>query len=384
MLSSPRRLLTSLSLVALGLVFLSSVDCESKGQAPRAGDWPLFRGNPLQNGVASSSLPADLVVRWKFKTKDSIEAAVAIVAGVVYAGSCDEHLYALDLATGKEKWKVKLGAIKAAPSYKDGSVYVGTEDGLFFRLDAATGKELWKYDTDSEITSSANFVGDRVLFGASNSILYCLDAGGKVAWKFRIEGGPVNGSPTVAAVAGKRTFVGGCDSKLHIIDVDNGKEVAAVDLGGQTGATAAVAGDQVFIGTMQPGNVQAVNWKKAEVQWVFEPTRSGEFYSSPAVTDKLVILGNRDRHVYALDRTKGELVWEFPTRKRVDGSPVVVGDRVIVGSSDGHLYVLDLAKGKELRKFELGRSIVASPAVAEGCLVIGTLDGVLYCLGKKE
>jgi outer membrane protein assembly factor BamB len=381
MLTSPRRLLTLLALAALGLLLLLSVDCESRGQAPRTADWPLFRGNPLQTGVASSELPADLVVRWKFKTKDSIEAAAAIVDGVVYAGSFDEHLYALDLKTGKEKWKVKLGAIRVAPSYKDGSVYVGTEDGLFFRLDAATGQERWKFDTDSEITSSANFVGDRVLFGASNSMLYCLDAGGKQVWKFRIEGGPVNGSPTVV---GKRTFVGGCDSKLHIIDVDRGKEVAAVDLGGQTGATAAVAGDQVFIGTMQPGNVQAVNWKKAEVQWVYEPQRSGEFYSSPAVTDKLVIVGNRDRHVYALGRTKGELVWEFPTRKRVDGSPVVVGERVFVGSSDGHLYVLDLARGKELQKFELGRSIVASPAVAEGCLVIGTTDGVLYCLGKKE
>jgi outer membrane protein assembly factor BamB len=381
MLTSPRRLLTLLALAALGLALLLSVDCESKGQAPRAADWPLFRGNPLQTGVASSTLPADLVVRWKFKTKDSIEAAVAIAAGVVYAGSFDEHLYALDLATGQEKWKVKLGAIRVAPSYKDGSVYVGTEDGLFFRLDAATGKTLWKFDTDSEITSSANFVGDRVLFGASNSILYCLDAGGKMVWKFRIEGGPVNGSPTVV---GKRTFVGGCDSKLHVIDVDKGTEVAAVDLGGQTGATAAVAGDQVFIGTMQPGNVQAVNWKKAEIQWVFEPKRSGEFYSSPAVTDRLVIVGNRDRHVYALDRKKGEAVWEFPTQKRVDGSPVVVGDRVFVGSSDGNLYVLDVAKGKELRKFELGRSVVASPAVAEGCLVIGTTDGMLYCLGKKD
>src|SRR5262245_34437400 len=81
--------------------------------AEAAADWPLFRGNPLQTGVASSALPADLVVRWKFKTKDSIEAAAAIVDGVVYAGSFDEHLYALDLKTGKEKWKVKLGAIRA-------------------------------------------------------------------------------------------------------------------------------------------------------------------------------------------------------------------------------------------------------------------------------
>ena len=371
-----RRLL---ALLACALLLAPAAEGQPKGKK-RAG-WPLFRGNALQNGVALSGLPADLAVRWKFKTSDSIEAAVAIVDGVVYAGSFDEHLYALDLATGQEKWKVKIGAIKAAPSYKDGSIYVGTEDGVFFRLDAANGKARWKFDTEAEITSSANFVGDRVLFGASNSILYCLSADGKPLWKFKIEGGPVNGSPTVV---GKRTFVGGCDSKLHIIDVDSGKEVTAVDLGGQTGATAAVADDQVFIGTMQPGNVQAVNWKKAEVQWIFEPKRAGEFLSSPAVTDKLVIVGGRDKRVYALDRGKGQPVWEFPAGKRVDASPVVAGERVYVGALDGNLHVLDLATGKEQRKFELGRSILASPAVGEGCLVVGTTDGMLYCLGKKE
>src|SRR5262249_25042590 len=160
----------------------------------------------------------------------------------------DEHLYALDLATGQQKWKVKIGVVRAGPSYKDGAIYVGSEDGVLYRLDAATGKEKWKYDTDSVITSSPNFVGDRVLFGAENSLLYCLSADGKPVWKFKIEGGPVNGSPTVA---GKRNFVGGCDSKLHVIDVEKGKEVTAVELGGQTGATAAAAGGLVYIGTMQ-------------------------------------------------------------------------------------------------------------------------------------
>jgi outer membrane protein assembly factor BamB len=373
---------TPLGLFALTALAVALASSPGEGQKPKAAvDWPLFRGNPLQNGVASSNLPAKLAVRWKFKTKDSVEAAVAIANGVVYVGSFDEHLYALDLANGKEKWKVKIGPIRAAPSYKDGSVYVGTEDGLFFRLEAATGKEVWKFDTDAEITSAANFVGDRVLFGSSRSLLYCLGADGKLIWKFRIEGGPVNGSPTVV---GNRTFVGGCDSKLHIIDVDKGKEITSVDLGGQTGATAAVAGDCVYIGTMQPGNVQAVNWKKAEVGWVYEPQRSGEFYSSPAVTDKLVIVGGRDKLVHALDRQNGRPVWYFPTKKRVDGSPVVVGGRVYVGSLDGNLYVLDLAKGTEVQRFELGRSIAASPAVAEGCLVIGTTDGVVYCLGKKD
>ena len=88
--------------------------------------------------------------------------------------------------------------------------------------------------------------------------------------------------------------------------------------------------------------------------------------------------------MHALDRAKGNEVWKFATKGRVDSSPVVVGKRVFVGSTDGNLYVIDLDKGTELKRFELGRSITASPAVAQNCLVIGTGDGFVYCLGKKE
>ena len=73
-------------------------------------------------------------------------------------------------------------------------------------------------------------------------------------------------------MAGDRTFVAGCDSTLHVLDVDNGKELGSVDLGGQAGATAAVAGDQLYVGTMS-NQVLAIDWKKAEIVWTFEAAR---------------------------------------------------------------------------------------------------------------
>ncbi len=75
-------------------------------------------------------------------------------------------------------------------------------------------------------------------------------------WEFKLDQ-PINGSP---AVAGDRTFVAGCDNILHVIDAATGKELAAVDIEGQSGATAAVLGDFVFAGTMS-NQVVAVNWK---------------------------------------------------------------------------------------------------------------------------
>jgi outer membrane protein assembly factor BamB len=363
---------------------IAADDKKRDDPSERSADWPLFRGNPLQTGVAGSDLPESLEIRWKFKgkdsTEDSIEATAAIVNGTVYYGSMDGHLYALSLATGKQKWRYKAAPIKAAPSVHGFAVYVGDTDGIFHCIERATGKKRWTFETAGEISSCANFAGEQPLFGSGDETLYCLTPDGKRQWQFKVPGGPVLASP---AVVGERTFVSGCDSMLHVIDTSNGKELSSVELEGQTGATPAVVGDQLYVGTM--GNqMLAVNWKKGQVLWRFEADQNSRpFLASAAVTDRLVIAASQDKQIHALDRQTGKEVWHFTTGGKVDSSPVVVGQRVFVGSQDGNLYVLDLNKGTELKKFNLGAPITASAAVAENCLVIGTQDGVLYCFGKN-
>jgi outer membrane protein assembly factor BamB len=385
----------NLALATLGMVLLAGpifsltpkVDKRSTNrkaaQEKPSGDWPLFRGNALQTGVAAAKLPDKLDIVWKFQAKDGIEGTPAIVNGTVYVGAMfkDEHLYALDLATGEEKWKYKTGAVKAPVSVRGGRVYAGNIEGFFHCVNAATGRNIWTFEAPAEITSGANFVGDRVLFGCADESLYCLSGKGEKLWSFRVEGGPVLASP---AIADNRTFVAGCDSTLHVLNTDNGKEQTSVDLGGQTGATAAVVGDRLYLGTMT-NQVLAVDWKKGKVAWSFEaPKQQQAFFASPAVTDKLVVIGSRDRRVWAIDRATGKEAWSFLTKGRVDSSPVVVGNRVFVGSFDRKLYVLDLAKGTLLKKFELDGAILGSPAVSGGKLVIGTEKGTLYCLGAKN
>jgi outer membrane protein assembly factor BamB len=347
---------------------------------PAKDEWLLFRGNPLQTGVASAPLPKQLVELWKFPTKDSIEAAVAVSDGVVYVGAMDEYLYALDLAKGTEKWKYKGGPFKAPPSVHDGAIYVGDADGLFHCIDAAKGTKRWTFETGAEIDSGANFTKDSLLFGSTDETLYCLSLDGKERWKFKIQG-PIYGSP---AVVGDRTFVAGCDSNVHVLDVAKGTELLSVQLEGQTGATAAVAGDYIYVGTMS-NQVQAVDWKKGAIAWTFQPAkRSQPFRSSAAVTDAFVVIGSEDKRVYALKRTDGKEAWSFATEGRVNASPVVAGDRVYAASLDGKLYVLDLKTGQQLQKIVLDGPISASPAVAGGRLLIGTQKGTLYCFGEKQ
>jgi outer membrane protein assembly factor BamB len=341
--------------------------------------WLLFRGDALQTGVVSGKLPAELEILWKFQTKDSIEGAPAVAGGVVYVGSEDEHLYAIDLDKGTEKWKYKATGFKASPAVKGDAVYIGDGDGKFHCVDAKTGMKRWIFESGAEITSGANFSGDKILFGSWDETLYCLDKNGKELWKVKTQG-PVNGSP---AVAGGMTFVAGCDSSVHIIDIVTGMEKAAVELDGQAAASAAVVGDCLYVGTMS-NQVHEVDWKKAKRGWTFQPEkRSQPFFASAAVTDQLVVAGSRDKRVYGLDRLKGLEKWSFITGGQVDSSPVIVGERVYFGSKDGKLYVLDLG-GKLIQMIELDSPVTGSAAVAGDRLLIGTQNGTLYCLGKKK
>lgn len=377
-----RRLSGGLGILMLSLLLNQTFTPERSCAADEAktGDWRVFRGNTAQTGVSALALPDKLEVLWKFSTKDSIEGAAAIADGVVYIGSFDEYLYALDLADGKEKWKYKAGPLKASPAVRDGVVCVGNVDGIFHCVDAAKGQKRWTFETDGEITSGANFAGDLILFGSHDETLYCLTKEGKKKWTFQTQG-PVYGSPTLA---GGRTFVAGCDSKLHVLDIATGKEERSVDLGGQTGATGAVAGDHFYVGTMT-NQFDAIDWKKGSLIWTFQAEkRSQPFYSSAAVTDQLVLAGSRDRRLHALERKTGKEAWSFATDGKMDGSPVVAGKRVYAPSMDGNLYVLDLANGKQLDKIKLDGPILGSPALASGRLVLGTTKGTLYCFGVRK
>jgi len=343
-----------------------------------AADWPLHRGNATQTGVSDEKLPDKLEYKWEFKTKNGVEGTVVISDGVVYVGSADKHLYALDLKSGQLKWKTQLGIITASPGVNGDRVYVGDADGKFYCLNKATGAVIWTFETEGQISAAPNFDGDNVLIPAHDSTLYCLNKEGKKIWDFKIEG-PIYGGVAVAKGA---TFLAGCDSMLHVLDVKTGKSLGSVDLKGQSGSAAAVFGDHLYVGTMS-NQVLAINLKTLKVEWEFEaPRRKQPFYASAAVNEDLVVIGCRDDKVWGIDRKTGKRKWDFLTDHKVDGSAVIVGQRIFVGSFDQKFYVLNL-KGEKIAEYSLDGAIMGSPAVSGGCVVIGTDKGTVYCLGAK-
>jgi outer membrane protein assembly factor BamB len=345
-----------------------------------AADWPQFRGDARLSGVATSTLPKTLKLLWSYETGDSTDSSAAIADGIVYVGVGNGDLIALELNSGKVRWKYSTGSLigESSPAVHAGAVYVGDLDGTLHAVAVRDGRRLWSYRTEAEIKSSPVVAEGLVLIGSYDTFLYALDPrSGELRWRLQT-GGPVHATP---AVQDGLVFVAGCDEVFRAIRVADGTQAYEIAAGAYTGASPVLAGDRAYFGTFND-EVLSLNLKSRQIQWRYShPDRAFPFYSSAALRDGLLVLGGRDKGVHAIDAASGRSVWAFETRARVDSSPAIADGRVFVGSFDGRLYALDLKSGKPQWEFNAGAALAASPAIAGGRLVIGSRDGVIYCFG---
>lgn len=345
-------------------------------------DWPQFRGNPLLTGVATSDVPANLKFYWAFSTgTEPIESSAAISGATIYVGTAAGQLHAVDLYTGKGKWKYQAsedGIGESSPAIANGIVYVGDLAGVFHAVNAANGNKLWTYKTGAEIKSSPVVVGDKVLIGSYDGHLSCLNARtGALLWKVQTEG-QIHATP---GIVNGVAYIAGCDEHFRGVRVADGKEVFKVPMGAQVGSSPAISGPMAYFGTYA-NEVLSLNLTAKKLGWHYEhPQRQFPYLSSPALSEGKVVIGGRDKMVHCLDEKTGKELWSFTTRARVESSPAIAGGRVYVGSNDGRFYVLDLAKGTKLFEYTGGNAFSASPAIDEGRVIIGSHDGKLYCFG---
>ncbi len=343
--------------------------------------WTVSRGDPSSQGVSHSKIAKQPTLLWEHSiSTTAFETTPILVAGRVYLGDLDGEFYALDFMTGKELWKSQSDSgFVAAAAYRDGRLVIGDYDGLVRCLQADDGTEVWRFETQAQIDGGANFYKDLVLVTSEDGSLYALNlTDGQLKWQYET-GDQLRCAPTVA---GNRTFLAGCDGKLHVVDLDLGQSIGeGLPLEGPTGSTPAAQGD-IAIAPTHGGAIFAFNWKEAKQLWMFSDSeRSQEIRSSPAIDGSRVFVATRNRRLLALDKTNGNLSWEFIMHKRSDASPIVCDGRVWIGASDGRIYAIDQNTGLEVWLAEHPGAFNASAAIAEGKLVIASDKGSIYCYG---
>jgi hypothetical protein len=166
----------------------------ARAQTPFRVDmrWAQFRKRPIHDGhnfgenVLSPATVGGLSLLWKYATSGEVVSSPAVSNSVVYVGSGDYNLYALNASTGARLWKYPTGAFEvSSPAVANGVVYVGSGDNNVYALKASTGALLWKYSTGGGVQSSPAVANGVEYVGSDNGNVYALNAStGALLWKY--------------------------------------------------------------------------------------------------------------------------------------------------------------------------------------------------------
>jgi outer membrane protein assembly factor BamB len=313
---------------------------------------------------------ADATQRWQFRTNgerrftapgihgiqprsevmpdpyDVFLSSPAVWNGVVYVGSGDHNVYALDARSGALRWRFSTGnVVHASPAVEDGIVYIGSWDRNFYALDARTGALRWKFTTGDDrdiynqvgIAGSAAVANGMVYFGCRDSHFYALDARtGALRWKRDEHGSWVVASP---AIVGKSVYYTTSDErKFYALDAATGSVRFKVGYGAFAYSSPSIAGEVAYYGSFD-GRLYGVNIQSGTIVAQFSTDGAkrdlaahldragnldiGSFYSDPTLDGTIVALNA----IYRLGS--------------IAGSAAIADGTLFIGSTEGTLYALD-------------------------------------------
>lgn len=338
------------------------------------------------------------------RSESGIHSSPTVVNGVVYFGSQDWTLYAVDVDTGTKLWEFRANSfVDSSPAVVDGVVYFGSNDGNFYALDAETGTELWRFRSGKVNQSSPAVANGMVFFGSDTSKMYALDARtGEKIWEYKVDG-PIISSP---AVANGIVYFNTLDKYFYAVQASNGRfRLQAMIMG--TASSPAVKDSVVYFntgGSLFAVDGQARNWPgEYDLRgfWIqlyalnlapIPPPLSGYLWnvprlgrrssSSSPLIDNDTIYTAIDKYLYAIDIETREKLWNVPFIAGDDlrSSPTLGNDVLYIGSEDGFLYAINAENGEELWQFATGGEITSSPALVDGTIYVTSHDGKLYAI----
>ncbi|SFP08497.1 Serine/threonine protein kinase [Actinomadura madurae] len=194
-------------------------------------------------------------------------------------------------------------------------------------------------------------------------------------WRVRLGGNGYYASPVLAA--GGAVLAGGQDGLVRALDPADGRELWRSGPHGRVDRTPAVHQASVYFSTAS-GDVWALNTRDGSVRWrvVLAPAAG----SAPAVAVEggVLVVGDHNGAVRALDLASGAERWRFRAEDAVEGPPAVLGGLVYVASWDHHVYALRADSGEEVWRYDAEAAISSPPAASGGLVLCGTLDGAVH------
>lgn len=357
----------------LGLMAgLSSLVLPEKPQATGSGkDWAEYLGGPDRNHYSSlkqirPANVAQLKMAWQYHTRDTgqTQCNPIIVDGILYGMTAATQPFAVDAATGRERWKREATAKNEGASTSRGLVYwaegddkriLYTNGSWLYALDARTGKPIASFGQQGRTslkaglgeTSQDKFVisntpgtvfGDLIIMPlrlseGADAALGHIQAfhirTGQLAWVFRTI--PLPGEPgyeTWPKQAFRNTDVGGANNWAGMA-IDRRRGIVYVPTGS--------AAFDFYGGSRQGQNLfanclLALDARTGKRLWHYQFVHHDILDRDPPAPPNLVTLKHKGKKVDAVAQvTKQGYVFVFD---RVTGQPLFPIEERPVPASD--------------------------------------------------
>jgi len=311
---------------------------------------------------------------WSFRCEDEIRGTPMFSQGILYIGSYDNNLYALNAGDGKFHWKFPTdGGIVTRPAFYEGNLYFGSEDKRLHVVSVRGGKVVWTYYTDGPIRSSPCIAEGHIFFGSDDHFIHAVNLNtGRMAWRFETADA-VRATPFVV----QDLVYTGCESgDYYAVDFRG-------DLKWRFHAKRAITASTVGTGqalyfSSMDSTLYALDPRNGWVLWRFRLGKPS--ISTPCIVEDFIFVGASDGFIYAVESRSAKEAWRFRTEHQVNGSPVIYKDSVYCGSVDGNLYCLEYRTGRLRWKFSTGGAITGTPLVYDDIVYIGSTDHHIYAL----
>jgi outer membrane protein assembly factor BamB len=378
--------------------------------------------NPYENTIGVSNVTA-LVNGWTVHTGGQVTSSPTYFRGLVFEGSSDHRLRAIDPSTGATKWTKTLdGPVTATPIGRCAPpgpcrvvVVTNSSVGGVYAFDT-TGKQLWHATVGDGMVASptdvcfpANPCTPYVIVADKAGLVEARSIGdGAMLWKATVTGAP--NAPALATTPPgppDRVLITTNMGNLYALSSADGAVEWSAHVSGMPTAPADSHGfnpqpdppgfGEVVIGTDQ-GGVYEFNGETGDLNASW--TVSGAVAKPPALGDvngdgsaDIVVVANiAQRHgpggrpdPTAVEMTAfgvdGSTIWSTNVSAASSSAPSMANGLIYLGFDDGTLRAFRWSDGVNLFDFATKLPVRTSPMVADGRVVIGSNDDGIYELG---
>lgn len=283
--------------------------------------------------------------KWRTDLRLRLSAGPGVGGDLVVVGGPKGDVVALDAATGRQRWRVKVNSeVLAAPAVNASTVVVRTVDGKLRALEAKDGSQRWLTDQQlPRLTLRGNappqILGDRVLAGFDNGRLIAVSlVGGTTLWDVAV--GQARGSSELQ----------------RLIDVDS---------------AVAVDGDDLFAVSYQ-GRVARIALETGQVIWAHDISS----YRGLAVSKDAVFVSTANGELVKLDRSAGAELWKQSALvRRQLSAPVLVGEQVVVADLEGVMHWINASDGRFAARTKAGGRVSMPPVASDGLVLVDDDQG---------